>query len=68
MHSLIRDRVAFVGGRGMKGWEIFYIIVLFVGMLIGWLLNVYLAVAFIWALIILLELRDVKKSKSHGKS
>jgi hypothetical protein len=52
----------------MKGWEIFYIIVLFVGMLIGWLLNVYLAVAFIWALIILLELRNVKKSKSHGKS
>lgn len=51
----------------MKGWEIFYIMVLFAGLLIGWQVNVYLAVAFIWALIILLELRDVKKSKSHGK-
>ena len=52
----------------MKSWEISYIVVLFVGLLIGWQVNVYLAVAFIWALIILLELRDLKKSKSPGRS
>ena len=52
----------------MKDWEILYIIVLFAGLLIGWQVNVYLAVAFIWALIILLELHNIKKSKSHSKS
>jgi len=51
----------------MKTWEILYIVVLLAGLMIGWQVNVYLAVAFIWALIILLELYDARKSKSHGQ-
>lgn len=51
----------------MELWELTYILVAFAGLAIGWQVSIYLGLAFIWVLIILLELYDAKKSKSREK-
>jgi hypothetical protein len=50
----------------MEAWEITYILVVFAGLMIGWQVNIYLGMVFIWVLVILAELLDTRKSKSHS--
>ncbi|MEM3402232.1 MAG: hypothetical protein QW179_01730 [Candidatus Hadarchaeales archaeon] len=47
----------------MESWEILYIGVLLIGLLLGWLISPYIGAAFVWGLVILLEFLFSRKAK-----
>ncbi len=51
----------------IESWQITYIIGVFIGLLIGWYLNPYLGAAFIWAMIITVEVLHAWREKSPKK-
>ncbi len=47
----------------IEPWQAIYIVGVFIGLLIGWYLDPYLGAAFIWILVIAVEVLHTKREK-----
>lgn len=47
----------------IEPWQAIYIVGVFIGLLIGWYLDPYLGAAFIWILVIVVEVLHTKRKK-----
>ncbi|MCS7131194.1 MAG: hypothetical protein NZ934_00460 [Hadesarchaea archaeon] len=51
----------------LEPWQVVYILIALVGLLIGWLLDPRLGIVFIWTLVIALEVLNYRKSRKVAK-
>jgi hypothetical protein len=47
----------------LEPWQILYVLIAFVGLMIGWLFDPKFGLIFIWALVIAIEAIDYRRSR-----